>query len=689
MPDAVASPHSSSAMVPRRAANYTATRPPHDATRSRHTDVPEPDDHGGAIVRAIAVLGADALMWAVADLAGLPVPELLVGLDLLVADGMVVIGAPLTLTRRGAACSALTEMPPGRRIQAHLEAARLLREAGAGARAVAAQLMQAGPVGLPWAAGTLRAAAAEASDGSEAEAYLRQALAERIDGYQRAAVMIDLAVLRGGAEARDSIEMLVEELRRTSHPAGVLILADEVRRKMIAQGRHLEVPRLLELATSRVAGGNHPAEARLRLQCAAFRARSLTGVKALEATVEWLGKRAGGEPELALPLRAARASRATLLGRDAEQALHDARAVLAGAGPEMQFEDCWHALFAMSTAAAPAELDAAVLVLRSRLAADADAWDLAELDRFRVQALRRKGDLPAALSLLKRLLSRTEILRNQPLVACLVSALAETTVAAGGGSNAADLLAVHKLLDGRADMDVLPFLLQARGQVQLSSGQFDFAVQSFLECGSMLTGSLVDNPELIRWRPGAVRALLRLDRGTEAVQLAEENLDRAKTYGARGAMGFARLVLAVTQPEQARRELLTQAVEDLSGAGQLLDEALARYELAKTLRSDGDDQPADQQFLRVVSLADQCGARPLAERARSVARPSALPSWRRGLTPQEWKVARLAAGGLSNAEIAKEMFLVRRTVEFHLSGVYRKLEVSGRGELTDLLRDVR
>jgi DNA-binding CsgD family transcriptional regulator len=45
----------------------------------------------------------------------------------------------------------------------------------------------------------------------------------------------------------------------------------------------------------------------------------------------------------------------------------------------------------------------------------------------------------------------------------------------------------------------------------------------------------------------------------------------------------------------------------------------------------------------------------------------------------------MAAEGLGNREIAEALFLTRRTVEMHLTGAYRKLGVSGRGELAAAL----
>jgi DNA-binding CsgD family transcriptional regulator len=55
------------------------------------------------------------------------------------------------------------------------------------------------------------------------------------------------------------------------------------------------------------------------------------------------------------------------------------------------------------------------------------------------------------------------------------------------------------------------------------------------------------------------------------------------------------------------------------------------------------------------------------------------------LTVSERRVAKLAADGLSNPEIAQALFVTRKTVETHLGRAYRKLGISGRGELANAL----
>ncbi|MFC7722248.1 AAA family ATPase [Nonomuraea recticatena] len=98
-----------------------------------------------------------------------------------------------------------------------------------------------------------------------------------------------------------------------------------------------------------------------------------------------------------------------------------------------------------------------------------------------------------------------------------------------------------------------------------------------------------------------------------------------------------------------------------------------------------------------LEVFEQLGAKPWAERTGAELRATgeSLPSRTQNLdllsrlTPQELQVAKLAATGLSNRDIAAQLFLSPRTVGYHLYNAYPKLGVTSRGELPALLNPAR
>jgi DNA-binding NarL/FixJ family response regulator len=87
------------------------------------------------------------------------------------------------------------------------------------------------------------------------------------------------------------------------------------------------------------------------------------------------------------------------------------------------------------------------------------------------------------------------------------------------------------------------------------------------------------------------------------------------------------------------------------------------------------------------------GMQAFAERARRELRTAGETVRRRAattrgeLTPQEAQIARLARSGLSNPQIAAQLFLSARTVQYHLGKVFTKLEISSRHQLRQALPD--
>jgi DNA-binding CsgD family transcriptional regulator len=138
----------------------------------------------------------------------------------------------------------------------------------------------------------------------------------------------------------------------------------------------------------------------------------------------------------------------------------------------------------------------------------------------------------------------------------------------------------------------------------------------------------------------------------------------------------------------------SEGLAQLRESEALLSQTSARLELARTrtelgaaLRRAGATTEARRALREAVDLAARCGATLLAARARQElvaagARPrTAALRGIESLTAAELRVARAAAGGMSNRSIAQSLFIGLRRVETHLTHVYRKLDIESREQL--------
>jgi DNA-binding CsgD family transcriptional regulator len=147
--------------------------------------------------------------------------------------------------------------------------------------------------------------------------------------------------------------------------------------------------------------------------------------------------------------------------------------------------------------------------------------------------------------------------------------------------------------------------------------------------------------------------------------------------------------------ERGRRgiELLSEAVPAGDEIPTRLEQILALIDLGAALRRANQRAAAREPLRRALDLSHRGGATAIAQRARTAlaatgARPRrVMLSGVESLTPSERRIAGLAAQGLTTRGIAEALFITPKTVEFHLRHSYRKLEISGRGELADALGD--
>jgi DNA-binding CsgD family transcriptional regulator len=134
-----------------------------------------------------------------------------------------------------------------------------------------------------------------------------------------------------------------------------------------------------------------------------------------------------------------------------------------------------------------------------------------------------------------------------------------------------------------------------------------------------------------------------------------------------------------------------EAISQLERCRAVLDLARAHLLYGQWLRRARRRRDARGQLRAAHGMFQEMGAdgftqqaagelRATGERARSRA-----PDTEFDLTPQEARVANLAAEGSANSEIAAQLFISPSTVEYHLSKVFRKLGVTSRSQLASQL----
>ena len=195
------------------------------------------------------------------------------------------------------------------------------------------------------------------------------------------------------------------------------------------------------------------------------------------------------------------------------------------------------------------------------------------------------------------------------------------------------------------------------------------------------------------WLIGCWPAALAIALGPcdEARELAETTLRAARARGMAGEIGIVLCARALVSDAGPDVEGLRAAVAELERSDLALEHARALIELGAALRRGRHRVDARPPLAQGLERAQRCGATALARRAltelhASGARPRRLMvTGRDALTPSERRIAALAGDGRSNREIAQTLFVTPKTVETHLRHVYRKLDISGRAQLADVL----
>ncbi|MGW7416630.1 AAA family ATPase [Streptomyces sp. NPDC054863] len=575
----------------------------------------------------------------------------------------------------------LADWPAARRQEAHRVAAETMLQRGERAEPVARQLLHADAVGDPWAPTVLGDAATAALGESrvdDAVGFLRRALREPLPDGHRQRLLTELGSLEyASAVAADGVPHLSEALGLPVTPHERAHTAIALGTALFGRGETGAGAEVLQSVTGQLTGHPEPA----RAARAAYILLSDQNLAMRREAYEWLADAAEHSPDAVGPAGRALLLRhaATAGACSARQATRRIRALLAEPADPLSEP------FLLGTVAAVAqwtdELDEADRLVdrglvgqrpsllhpthhslhntRIDIAAARGSYDrLLAVSRARPAALRRRG--PANID------------------AHALVALVET-----GRAAEAERFAEGFDLHEAADSWELNRFLYARGLFRASRGDVTGALHDFLECGRRQATRAVISPVVTPWRTAAAECQLRLGQRHHAVALAEEELRLAGVWRTPRTMGRALRVLGLAVGGVRGRELLGEAVEVLRGspAAAELGEAL----LARGRELIAADEPAQgRELLReAAARAGRLGAVRLRDRAeRALGASGFHPATRTGaLTAGEDRIARLAADGRTNAEMAEVLDVALRTVETHLTHTYRKLGIRRRTEL--------
>ncbi|WP_433518512.1 AAA family ATPase [Nonomuraea sp. CA-143628] len=190
----------------------------------------------------------------------------------------------------------------------------------------------------------------------------------------------------------------------------------------------------------------------------------------------------------------------------------------------------------------------------------------------------------------------------------------------------------------------------------------------------------VDDPFVPDHRPQLIETLVAEGRLDEA----EAELATLPGDGARARARRARLsglLLAARNVPAEAEESFTAALSLLEGTGCPLEEARVLLDLGRLLRRTGRRRAAAARLRAAEAVFTRLGARPLVAgcaqelEACGLEQPGTV---RLGLTPQEYSTARLVSDGMTNRQIARELLISVKTVEYHLGKIYTKLGIGSR-----------
>jgi DNA-binding CsgD family transcriptional regulator len=284
----------------------------------------------------------------------------------------------------------------------------------------------------------------------------------------------------------------------------------------------------------------------------------------------------------------------------------------------------------------------------------------------------------------------------KPLLTFALSVLAHVEAGMGrredARAHAREAVRLGELLGGDAittyALNALAFDALGAGEVEIASELYDRVHR--------IAARLHTQRGVVQFGADRVEALARLGRTDEAFQALEEFADTpGGGHWALGALARCRGILAAKDAESHFQTALTHHQHD----GQPFEQARTQLAYGERLRRDRRRGDAREQLSEALEAFERLGAAPWADRTRvelratggaaaegdAAERSAVAAAGLEELTAHELQIARLVAYGMTNREVAAKLFLSPKTIEYHLSQIYRKLDLRSRTQLASLM----
>jgi DNA-binding CsgD family transcriptional regulator len=238
----------------------------------------------------------------------------------------------------------------------------------------------------------------------------------------------------------------------------------------------------------------------------------------------------------------------------------------------------------------------------------------------------------------------------------------------------------------------------ALGHLALADHRYDDAISSLLRAQSILDSGGVAEPALLSIDPDLVECLVRLGRGAEAEAITERLEQHAEQRGRGSLLAAAARCRALVAPADSFAHHFEVALDRHNSADAPFERARTELCFGQRLRRENRRADARMHLAAALETFDGLGAQRWSATAAAELRASGAQRAGRDLgtipnghtlTSRERDVAQRVADGATNKEVALQLFVNEKTIEFHLGNIYRKLGLRSRSELGRALNEPR